>query len=383
MRSVIVPRALSLAAASTTLKHAVVFLDHSAQSRVSPRYGGERLFARFEDLPPELLSDALRRCQEVMSPHRSFTIACAGELLRDHSDDAVVVPTSQDESDRVILHAIERQAGDYVPNNLIYHRIRTSFAPRRRNMPHTTSSNGVGVGEDESQCHWEWFSDVRHDRSMTMAPTTTTSSSDSGEGNNNNSSQLDDANVVTMPKVPLHLDSQEKRQELEAINQSLIVSFPLPQSLTDLFHFYPFTNKAACVVYATRYFIVLENLKPVVRGHLLVVPRRIINSIHDFTEDEVKAWGNTVRVTVDVLSEMHPRALSDGFSIAIQSGRDAGQTVWHQHTHVIPYDSRLAGEPEEGDEEEQARRQPRTEADMIKSAEVTRTYFYSKPPSGL
>jgi diadenosine tetraphosphate (Ap4A) HIT family hydrolase len=369
MRAAVVPRPLSLAASN--LLHAVVFPSPGAV--IHPPRGSGRAFSRFEDLPAELLSDALRRCREVMSPKRSFTIACSGETAgssggsgssesNDAAEDEKKPVSSTTNADRVILHAVERQAGDYVPNNLLYHTIQMKFDPSA--APPSSLRDDINT----TPSPWSWFHDAR------MQP----NSSSTADATIDRHSNVNNAFELTRPRVPAHLDSTHQRAELEHHNQALTISYPSAQPLSDLFHFYPYTNKAACVVYATQHFVVLENLKPVVDGHLLVVPRRIIGSIHDFSDEEVSDWGNILRVTVDALSKMYPYAKKDGFSIAIQSGRDAGQTVWHQHTHVIPYrcDSRLAGEPEEGDEEEQARRQPRTEADMIESAAATRAYFY-------
>jgi diadenosine tetraphosphate (Ap4A) HIT family hydrolase len=368
MRAAVVPRPLSLAASN--LLHAVVFPSPGVV--IHPPRGSGRAFSRFEDLPAELLADALRRCRDVMSPTRSFTIACSGETAGSRSscsesdgiaeDDEKKQMSSTASADRVILHAVERQPGDYVPSNLLYHTIQMKFDPSSA-PPHPTNSLRDDINTTQSP--WSWFLDARKQTNP-------------AEATIDHHRDVNNGFELTMPRVPAHLDSTHQRAELEHHNQALTISYPSAQPLSDLFHFYPYTNKAACVVYATQHFAVLENLKPVVDGHLLVVPRRIIGSIHDFSDEEVSDWGNILRVTVDVLSKMYPYAKKDGFSIAIQSGRDAGQTVWHQHTHVIPYrcDSRLAGEPEEGDEEEQARRQPRTEADMIDSAAATRAYFY-------
>ena len=72
---------------------------------------------------------------------------------------------------------------------------------------------------------------------------------------------------------------------------------------------------------------------PVVEGHMLVVPRRHVASLFDLPDEEQAAiWRLVALVRQTLASELNP----DGFTIGVNDGRAAGQTVLHAHVHVIP-----------------------------------------------
>lgn len=77
----------------------------------------------------------------------------------------------------------------------------------------------------------------------------------------------------------------------------------------------------------------LVNLKPLLPGHVLVSPRRVVPRFHDLSVAEVQDLFLTVqRVSRTVERVFHASALN----IAIQDGMDAGQSVPHVHAHIIP-----------------------------------------------
>ncbi|RKF58115.1 Bis-tetraphosphatase [Erysiphe neolycopersici] len=87
----------------------------------------------------------------------------------------------------------------------------------------------------------------------------------------------------------------------------------------------------------------LTNIKPVLPGHVLVVPFRPVQRVTDLTADEVTDFFTTVQKVQKMLAGHYfkTNGLSglpeDGsFNIAIQDGKEAGQTVPHLHCHVIP-----------------------------------------------
>jgi diadenosine tetraphosphate (Ap4A) HIT family hydrolase len=72
---------------------------------------------------------------------------------------------------------------------------------------------------------------------------------------------------------------------------------------------------------------------PVSEGHTLVVPRRHVASLFDLPEPEQAAvWKLVAHVRNDLQHDLTP----DGFTIGINDGLAAGQTVMHGHVHVIP-----------------------------------------------
>jgi len=72
---------------------------------------------------------------------------------------------------------------------------------------------------------------------------------------------------------------------------------------------------------------------PVAQGHTLVIPRRHVASIFDLVAvDQAAVWDLVARVRVQLASASHP----DAFTVGVNDGVAAGQTVTHAHIHIIP-----------------------------------------------
>lgn len=75
------------------------------------------------------------------------------------------------------------------------------------------------------------------------------------------------------------------------------------------------------------------NLKPLLPGHVLVSPRRVVPRFNDLSAAEVQ----DLFMTVQRVSRMVERVFdASSLNIAIQDGVDAGQSVPHVHAHIIP-----------------------------------------------
>lgn len=88
----------------------------------------------------------------------------------------------------------------------------------------------------------------------------------------------------------------------------------------------------------------IVNLRPIVPGHVLIIPKRILPKISQLNTDEYVDLWNTVRI-VQAMLEKHYDA--KGFNIAIQDGKAAGQSVPHVHVHILP---RIEGDFERNDD---------------------------------
>ncbi|KAL4859429.1 Bifunctional bis(5'-adenosyl)-triphosphatase/adenylylsulfatase FHIT [Chlorella vulgaris] len=86
------------------------------------------------------------------------------------------------------------------------------------------------------------------------------------------------------------------------------------------------------------------NLKPVVPGHVLVSPKRVVARFAELDSAEVAdLWCLVQRVG----SAIEPYFGAQSLTLAIQDGPCAGQTVPHVHVHILP---RRAGDFERNDE---------------------------------
>ncbi len=72
---------------------------------------------------------------------------------------------------------------------------------------------------------------------------------------------------------------------------------------------------------------------PVSTGHALLIPRRHIATWFDATREEHLALLEGIDVARAIIDRVHHPS---GYNIGVNVGRDAGQTVFHLHVHVIP-----------------------------------------------
>ncbi len=79
--------------------------------------------------------------------------------------------------------------------------------------------------------------------------------------------------------------------------------------------------------------VATPDLYPAADGHTLVLPRRHVQSIFDLSEGERSAlWA----LVADVRDRLRDEHRPDAFTIGINDGMAAGQTLPHAHIHVIP-----------------------------------------------
>jgi diadenosine tetraphosphate (Ap4A) HIT family hydrolase len=72
---------------------------------------------------------------------------------------------------------------------------------------------------------------------------------------------------------------------------------------------------------------------PVGQGHSLVIPKRHVADLFDLAD---KAYADCFALVREVRQRLEARYRPAGFNVGINSGRAAGQTIFHAHIHVIP-----------------------------------------------
>lgn len=87
------------------------------------------------------------------------------------------------------------------------------------------------------------------------------------------------------------------------------------------------------VFYENQVAVALVNLKPVVPGHVLVIPKTGYRRLQDVPPNELGLLFAAVQAIGRVVEHAYA---GDSLSIAIQDGANAGQTVEHMHVHVLP-----------------------------------------------
>lgn len=80
-------------------------------------------------------------------------------------------------------------------------------------------------------------------------------------------------------------------------------------------------------------FAILDSY-PVSKGHTLVIPKRHVADYFEMTKNERNAVHDLLRIRHKHLLETDPSI--DGFNVGVNTGKAAGQTVFHCHIHLIP-----------------------------------------------
>ena len=85
--------------------------------------------------------------------------------------------------------------------------------------------------------------------------------------------------------------------------------------------------------YETENFRTIYNRSPILPGHSLLIPKRHIESLLDFTEIELSELMIHAKGAILLLQKAFR---CEGFNLSLQEKEEAGQSVPHFHLHLIP-----------------------------------------------
>ena len=89
----------------------------------------------------------------------------------------------------------------------------------------------------------------------------------------------------------------------------------------------------ASIVYEDDGVLAFNDINPQAPTHVLVVPKRHIASLNELTAGDDALVGEVVRRAAAIAAE---RGISaGGFRTVFNTNREAGQTVFHIHLHLI------------------------------------------------
>jgi len=89
---------------------------------------------------------------------------------------------------------------------------------------------------------------------------------------------------------------------------------------------------SASIVYQDDDVTVFHDLHPQAPVHLLVVPNRHIVDLSQIEEEDGPELARLFVVARRLAEEM---GVADGFRVVVNSGPEAGQSVFHLHMHVL------------------------------------------------
>lgn len=89
----------------------------------------------------------------------------------------------------------------------------------------------------------------------------------------------------------------------------------------------------ATVVFENDIVIAIKPLDEVNPGHTLVIPKEHYVDLFDIPADVLK---ELIEVSQQLAKSLKAKLSSTGTNILHASGKDAGQSVFHFHIHVVP-----------------------------------------------
>ena len=78
--------------------------------------------------------------------------------------------------------------------------------------------------------------------------------------------------------------------------------------------------------------VAFRDAAPQAPVHFLVVPRKPIARLADIQEDDAALIGHIHVVIAQLARQEH---IADAYRVVVNSGADAGQSVFHLHFHVL------------------------------------------------
>jgi len=79
--------------------------------------------------------------------------------------------------------------------------------------------------------------------------------------------------------------------------------------------------------------VAFADAKPVAPIHILIIPKRHINSINELEESDIALMGKMILVAKKLAQEK--RISEDGYKLLFRVGKHGGQEVPHIHLHLI------------------------------------------------
>ena len=89
----------------------------------------------------------------------------------------------------------------------------------------------------------------------------------------------------------------------------------------------------ADIYYQDEEVIVFRDIHPVAPTHLLIIPRKHLATANEFTKPDTALIGKLSVVAATLAKEL--RLDEHGYRLVMNCNRDAGQTVFHVHLHLM------------------------------------------------
>jgi histidine triad (HIT) family protein len=86
------------------------------------------------------------------------------------------------------------------------------------------------------------------------------------------------------------------------------------------------------IVYEDDDVLAFRDIKPQAPVHILIIPKRHIETLADLTEDDEDIIGHAMFVASRLARDL---GIDKGFRVVVNCGKEAGQSVFHIHMHLL------------------------------------------------
>ncbi len=83
-------------------------------------------------------------------------------------------------------------------------------------------------------------------------------------------------------------------------------------------------------------FMAVYDLRPMLPGHALLIPKRHVMQVSELTKDELASFSWMLKKVIPVLLKTYG---ADSYNLAVNYGKNAGMSVGHLHFHILPRSS--------------------------------------------
>lgn len=83
----------------------------------------------------------------------------------------------------------------------------------------------------------------------------------------------------------------------------------------------------------TEHVVAFDDISPVAPAHVLVIPRRHLDTLQQLSADDGDLWREMLQVVQRVAESKG--IVESGYRVVTNAGPDSGQEVPHLHLHVI------------------------------------------------
>lgn len=85
-------------------------------------------------------------------------------------------------------------------------------------------------------------------------------------------------------------------------------------------------------VFENERILAIKDIHPVAPVHILIMPKKEIQSIHFLEPQDWPLMGEILEVAKKIAEEL---GVEEGYRLITNNGPDAGQTIFHLHFHLI------------------------------------------------